>query len=44
MRFVPAHTQADEATHVLSPAKWPVEFVLTANDEGRETLVSHDRI
>ena len=44
MRFVPAHKQADEATPVLSPAKWPVELVLIANDKGRETFVSHDRI
>ncbi len=43
MRFVPAHKQSDEATLVLSPAKWPVEFVLVTNDKGRETFVYHDR-
>ena len=31
MRFVPAHKQSNEATHVLSLAKWPVDFVLIAN-------------
>ncbi len=44
MRFVTFHKQSDEATHVLSPAKWPVEFVLIANSKGRETFLSHDRI
>jgi hypothetical protein len=44
MRFVPAHKQSDEATPVLSPAKWPVELVYLANDKGRETFVCHDRI
>ena len=44
IRFVPAHKQADEATPILSPAKWPVELVLIAIDKGRETFVSHDRI
>jgi hypothetical protein len=44
MRFIPAHRQANEATPVLSPAKWPVEFVLIANEKGRETFICHDRI
>ena len=44
MRFVPAHKQSDEASPVLSPAKWPVELILIANHKGRETFVSHDRI
>ena len=44
MRFVPAHKQSDEANPVLSLAKWPVEFVLIANDKGRKTFVCHERI
>ena len=45
MRFVFAHKQSDEADPVLSPAKWPVEFVLVTSDKGRETFVcQHDRI
>ncbi len=39
MRFVPAHKQADEATVMLSPAKWPIEFVLIANHKGREAFM-----
>ncbi len=37
LRFVPFNKQPNEATPVLSPAKWPVEFVLIANSKGRET-------
>jgi hypothetical protein len=44
MRFVPAHKQADEATDVLSPAKWSVEFVLIANPKGREAFMDINRI
>jgi len=44
MRFVHAHKQSDETTPVLSPAKWPVEFLLIANDKGREIFFCHDRI
>ena len=44
MRFVPAHKHADGAAPVISPAKWLVELDLVANDKGRETFVSHDRI
>ena len=44
MRFVPAHKQSDEVTPVLSPAEWPVEYVLIANDKGWETFVSLYRI
>jgi hypothetical protein len=44
MRFVPAHKQADEATVVLSPARWPVEFVLIANPKGRAAFMNHDII
>ncbi len=44
MRFVPAHKQPNEATSNLSPAKWPVEFVLIANEKGRESFLSHGRI
>jgi hypothetical protein len=44
MRFVPAHKQADELTAVLSPAKWPVEFVLIANPRGCEAFMDTDRI
>jgi hypothetical protein len=36
MRFVSFHKQSDEATPVLSSAKWPVEFVLIAISKGRE--------
>ena len=32
MRFIPAHKQTDEANPILSPAKWPVELVLVANE------------
>jgi hypothetical protein len=42
--FVPAHKQSDEATPILSPTKYLVEFVLIANAKGRETFVCHDRI
>jgi len=42
--FLPAHKQSDEANPVLSPAKWPVEFVHIANDKVRETFFYHDRI
>ena len=44
MRFVPAHKQTDEVTPILSPAKWPVEFVLIANSKGRESFLNHERI
>ncbi len=44
MRFVPAHKQSDEATPVLSPARWPVEFVLIASAKAREIFLCHDRI
>ncbi len=44
MHFVPAHKQSDEATPILSFARWPMEFVLIAIDKGRETFVCHDRI
>ena len=44
MRFVPGHKQADEATAIFSPAKWPVEFVLIGNPKGREAFMDHDRI
>ena len=44
MRFVPAHKQSDEATPVLSLAKWSVEFVLITNAKGWETFICHDRI
>jgi hypothetical protein len=44
MRFVPAHKQTDEVTPILSPAKWPVEFVLIANSRGRESFLDHERI
>jgi len=44
MHFVPAHKQSDETSPVLSPAKWPVELVYIANEKGRETFISHDRI
>jgi hypothetical protein len=44
MRFIPAHERADEATAVLSPAKWPAEFVLNANSKGREAFMDNDRI
>ena len=42
MRFVPARKQSDEASPVLSPAKWHVDLVLIANDKDRETFA--DRI
>ena len=44
MRFVPAHKLSDEATPILSPAKWPVEFFLIANAKGRETCIFRDQI
>ena len=44
VRFVPAHKQADEATAVLSPAKWPVKFVLIANHKGCETFMDTNTI
>jgi hypothetical protein len=44
MRFDPAHKQSDEATPVLSLARWPEEFVLIANAKDRETFICHDRI
>jgi hypothetical protein len=44
MRFVPARKQSDEATPVISPTKWPLEFFLIANGKGRETFICHDRI
>jgi len=44
IRFVSAHKQSDEATVVLSPLKWPVEFVLIANAKNRETFICQDRI
>ena len=44
MRFVPAHKQTNEINAVLSPAKWPVEFVLIVNHKGRETCMDSDRI
>ena len=44
MRFVPSHKQTDEDTPTLTPAKWPVEFVLIANSMGREAFLSHERI
>jgi hypothetical protein len=40
----PAHKQSDEATPVLSPVKWPVEFFRVSNAKGRETYICHDRI
>ena len=44
MQFVSAHKQSDEATLVLSPAKWQEEFVLIANAKGQETCICHDHI
>jgi hypothetical protein len=44
VRFVPAHRQSDNATSSLSPAKWPVEFVLVFKETDRGAFVSHDRI
>jgi hypothetical protein len=44
MRFISARKQSDEATLVLSAAKWPVELDLIANNMGRETFICHDRI
>ncbi len=44
MHFVPAHKQADEATTDLSPAEWPMEFVLIANQKKRGASLCHDRI
>jgi hypothetical protein len=35
MRFVPAHKKADDSSMELTPAKWPVDLVLIANEEGR---------
>ena len=44
MRFVPSHKQSDEVTPLLSPVKWPVEFVLIANSKGRDSYLGHDII
>ncbi len=33
MKFVPAHKQSDGANPLLSPAKWPAELVLIANEK-----------
>ncbi len=44
MIFVPAHRKSDEASAHLSPAKWPVKFVLIANEKEREALLGHDLI
>ena len=44
MRFVPAHKQTDSDTTSLPPAKWPVELVLISKEEGRNQLVSMNRI
>jgi hypothetical protein len=44
MRFVPAHKHSDEATTDLSPAKWPVEFVLVANEKCREAYIPQPRL
>jgi hypothetical protein len=44
MRFVPSHKQSDEDTLVLSLAKRPVELVLIANFQGRDSFLCHDRI
>jgi hypothetical protein len=38
MRFVSAHKQSDEANPILSPAKWPMELVIIANEKGREAF------
>ena len=44
MRFVPVHKQSDSDATFLSPAKWLVELVLIANDEGRNQFVDMERI
>jgi hypothetical protein len=44
MRFVPAHKQADDASMELTPAKWPVELVLIANDLGRDAYLENNRV
>ncbi len=44
MRFVPALRQADDTTSDISPAKWPVEFVLISNEMGREAYLYLSRI
>ena len=44
MRFIPAHKQADDESMELTPAKWPVELVLIANDLGREAYLDNNRI
>jgi hypothetical protein len=44
MRFVPAHMQSVGANFDLSPARWPVEVVLIANEKGREAFADHNRI
>ncbi len=44
MRSVPANKQADDASMELKPAKWPGEFIMDANDMGREAYLSTIRI
>jgi hypothetical protein len=40
----PRTQTTDEATPVLSSAKWPMELVLVANAKGRKTFICPDRI
>ena len=44
MRFVPVHKQSDSDATFLSPAKWLVDLVLIANDEGRNQFVDMERV
>lgn len=44
MHFVPTHRQSDYMAANLSPARWPVEFVLILNVVGWETYLHQSKI
>ena len=44
MHFVPARKQSDDSATELSPARWPVEFVLISNAAGRDVFLDRSRI
>ncbi len=44
MRFVQSHRQSDKVTSDLSPANWPVEFVIISNEAGHDAFLNQNRI
>ncbi len=44
MHFVPAHKQSDDTSSDLSLTKLLVEFVLIANEDGREAYLDYSRV